>query len=115
VPAQFAPFFVMKWNMIIQGVFLWATGPFLAHLITPNLQEQASIWCFFSIAQIGFMIIVIRDQLIMKWGRNAKTDVNLQWRLQGWFDIRVVHTKNGKVEEFTNTLRALDANHKKAQ
>ena len=23
---MFAPFFVLKWNMIIQGLFLWATG-----------------------------------------------------------------------------------------
>jgi hypothetical protein len=53
---MFAPFFVMKKNMVIQGIFLWLAGPFLASYITPNLMEQASIWCFFSIAQIGIMV-----------------------------------------------------------
>jgi len=67
---MFGPFFIMKWNMVIQGIFLWAAGPLLASFITPNLQEQASIWCFFSISQIGFMLYVIREQLILGWGRN---------------------------------------------
>lgn len=53
---MFGPFFVMKRNMIIQGIFLWAAGPYLASWITPNLMEQASIWCFFSIAQITIMV-----------------------------------------------------------
>lgn len=63
---MFAPFFVMfeKFNrgalmMFLQGAFLWALGPGLAAWFTPNLQEQASIWCFFSIAQIFVMIVVI--------------------------------------------------------
>jgi len=68
---MFAPFFVMKKNMIIQGVFLWLAGPFAASLITPNLQEQASIWCFFSIAQIGIMLYIIRESLILNWGRSS--------------------------------------------
>jgi len=68
---MFAPFFVMKKNMIIQGIFLWAAGPFLASFISPNLQEQASIWCFFSIAQIGIMLFIIREQLLLSWGRNT--------------------------------------------
>jgi len=52
---MFAPFFALyeKKGMIIQGIFLWATGPMLASFITDNLMEQASIWCFFSIAQIS--------------------------------------------------------------
>eukprot|EP01104_Vermistella_antarctica_P006776 TRINITY_DN17480_c0_g1_i1.p1 TRINITY_DN17480_c0_g1~~TRINITY_DN17480_c0_g1_i1.p1 ORF type:complete len:281 (-),score=86.45 TRINITY_DN17480_c0_g1_i1:15-836(-) len=69
---MFGPFFVMKKNMWIQGIFLWATGPFLASYITPNLQEQASIWCFFSIAQIGIMLFLIREQLLLTWGRDKK-------------------------------------------
>lgn len=69
---MFAPFFVIKENMMIQGFFLWLTGPFLAAYITPNLMEQASIWCFFSIGQIGFMLYIIRDVLILHWGRAAK-------------------------------------------
>eukprot|EP00041_Stephanoeca_diplocostata_P028457 m.807710 g.807710 ORF g.807710 m.807710 type:complete len:310 (-) comp23380_c0_seq1:2352-3281(-) len=66
---MFAPFFVVKSNMLVQGFFLWMTGPYLAAYITDNLMEQASIWCFFSIAQIGFMLYVIRDVLILHWGR----------------------------------------------
>ena len=34
-----------------QGSFLLLTGPVMAAAITPNLMEQASIWCFFSIMQ----------------------------------------------------------------
>lgn len=41
---MFAPFFVIKPNMVIQGFFLWLSGPYLAAYITDNLQEQASIW-----------------------------------------------------------------------
>ena len=37
---MFAPFFVMKSNMIIQGFFLWLAGPYLAAWISPNLMEQ---------------------------------------------------------------------------
>merc|ERR1711916_153546 len=79
---MFAPFFVLKWDranslkeylfrgMAIQGFFLWLAGPYLASWITPNLQEQASIWCFFSIAQITIMLFIIREQLILGWGRD---------------------------------------------
>ncbi len=31
-------------GMVIQGVFLFVFGPYLASLISPNLMEQASIW-----------------------------------------------------------------------
>jgi len=64
---MFGPFFILKKSMIIQGVFLWCLGPMLASYITSNLMEQASIWCFFSIAQIAIMLFLIRDQLILKW------------------------------------------------
>lgn len=52
---MFAPFFALyeKRGMVVQGIFLFVAGPFLASLISPNLMEQASIWCFFSIAQIA--------------------------------------------------------------
>merc|ERR1712110_198829 len=73
---MFGPFFVMKRNMIIQGSFLWAAGPFLASWITPNLMEQASIWCFFSIAQIAIMLFIIRDQLILSFGKSSSGDKN---------------------------------------
>ncbi len=69
---MFAPFFALyeKKGMVIQGIFLFVFGPYLAGLITPNLMEQASIWCFFSIAQISIMLFCIRESLIINWGRN---------------------------------------------
>jgi len=68
---MFAPFFILKKNMIIQGFFLWLTGPYLASWISPNLQEQASVWCFMSIAQISIMLILIREYLLLAWGREG--------------------------------------------
>jgi hypothetical protein len=70
---MFAPFFAMyeKKGMVIQGIFLFCTGPGLAAFITPNLMEQASIWCFFSIAQICTMLFLIRETLIVHWGRDT--------------------------------------------
>lgn len=70
---MFAPFFALyeKRGMVIQGVFLFMCGPFMAGLITPNLMEQASVWCFFSIAQIAIMLFFIRETLIINWGREG--------------------------------------------
>jgi len=70
---MFAPFFALyeKKGMIVQGVFLFVFGPYIAGLITPNLMEQASIWCFFSIAQIAIMLFCIRETLIINWGRDG--------------------------------------------
>lgn len=70
---MFAPFFALyeKKGMIIQGLFLFLTGPYMAGWITSNLMEQASIWCFFSIAQIGVMLFCIRETLIINWGKNS--------------------------------------------
>jgi hypothetical protein len=70
---MFAPFFALheKKGMVIQGIFLFVFGPYLAGLITPNLMEQASIWCFFSIAQIAVMLFCIRETLIAHWGREG--------------------------------------------
>jgi hypothetical protein len=69
---MFAPFFALyeKKGMVIQGLFLFLFGPVLASLISSNLQEQASIWCFFSIAQISIMLFLIRETLIIHWGKN---------------------------------------------
>jgi len=69
---MFAPFFAMyeKRGMMLQGLVLYLTGPVAAALITSNLMEQASIWCFFSIAQICIMLFLIRETLIVNWGRN---------------------------------------------
>eukprot|EP00349_Pseudokeronopsis_sp_Brazil_P006888 CAMPEP_0202971078 /NCGR_PEP_ID=MMETSP1396-20130829/23249_1 /ASSEMBLY_ACC=CAM_ASM_000872 /TAXON_ID= /ORGANISM="Pseudokeronopsis sp., Strain Brazil" /LENGTH=171 /DNA_ID=CAMNT_0049700069 /DNA_START=453 /DNA_END=968 /DNA_ORIENTATION=- len=68
---MFAPFFVLyeKKGMIIQGLFLFITGPMMAAYISDNLMEQASIWCFFSIAQISIMLFLIRETLIIHWGK----------------------------------------------
>jgi hypothetical protein len=58
---MFAPFLAMweKRGMLIQGTFLLLTGPVMAAAITPNLMEQASIWCFFSIMQARYIYIYI--------------------------------------------------------
>eukprot|EP01031_Cornospumella_fuschlensis_P036368 gene36368-44116_t len=68
---MFAPFFALyeKKGMILQGVFLFVFGPVMAAFISDNLMEQASIWCFFSIAQISIMLFLIRETLIINWGR----------------------------------------------
>jgi hypothetical protein len=68
---MYAPFFALweKRGMIVQGLFLLLTGPVMAAAITPNLMEQASIWCFFSIAQIATMLFLIRETLVLNWGR----------------------------------------------
>lgn len=68
---MYAPFFALyeKKGMIVQGLFLLLTGPVTAAAITPNLMEQASIWCFFSIAQICTMLFLIRETLVANWGR----------------------------------------------
>jgi len=70
---MFAPFFALyeKKGMVIQGIFLFVFGPYLAGLISPNLMEQASIWCFFSIGQIAIMLFFIRETLIINWGRGG--------------------------------------------
>jgi hypothetical protein len=79
---MFAPFFVLyeKKGMILQGLFLFIFGPVTASLISNNLMEQASIWCFFSIAQISVMLFLIRETLIINWGRGnisvLKADAN---------------------------------------
>jgi len=70
---MFAPFFALyeKKGMVIQGCFLFIFGPYMASWISPNLMEQASIWCFFSIAQIAIMLFFIRETLIINWGRSG--------------------------------------------
>ena len=37
---MFMPFFVIKSTMVLPGIFLWLTGPFLAAYISENLFEQ---------------------------------------------------------------------------
>ena len=68
---MYAPFLALyeKRGMLVQGGFLLLTGPVMAAAITPNLMEQASIWCFFSISQIIAMLFLIRETLVLNWGR----------------------------------------------
>jgi hypothetical protein len=68
---MFAPFLALydKKGMIRQGVFLFLFGPVMASLISDNLMEQASIWCFFSLAQICVVLFLIREKLIVNWGK----------------------------------------------
>merc|ERR1712086_977350 len=56
---MFVPFCVVKPGFLAPGFFLWLTGPYMAAWITPNLMEQASIWCFSSISQIGLMLFAV--------------------------------------------------------
>jgi hypothetical protein len=60
---MFAPFFALweKKGMWLQGMVLFFTGPVLAGFISPNLMEQASIWCFFSIAQVLFNMTGLKN------------------------------------------------------
>jgi hypothetical protein len=74
---MFAPFFAMyeKRGMVLQGIVLYVTGPLAASYISKNLMEQASIWCFFSIAQISIMLFLIREVLIVNWGREGQVSL----------------------------------------
>ncbi len=42
-----------------KGLLLIITGPYLSSLITSDLKEQASIWCFFSLSQ--FIILILSN------------------------------------------------------
>jgi len=55
---MFAPYIATKqW---LPGLILFLTGPFLSTFITSNLQEQAAIWCFFSICQVCLAVLTFR-------------------------------------------------------
>ena len=67
---MFAPFLVTPGiQSKLFGLFLFCTGPAMAAFISENLNEQASIWCFFSIAQITCMFIGV---LAMGSDKDAK-------------------------------------------
>jgi hypothetical protein len=78
---MFIPYFAMwTWDMWINGFILLTTGPLLSKLITNNLYEQASIWCFMSIGQVLLAIFMLRFQLKTPkkdlWTAQDKTGVN---------------------------------------
>ncbi|MES1910323.1 MAG: hypothetical protein MHM6MM_002935 [Cercozoa sp. M6MM] len=69
---MFVPFFVTGVKSLwVQGALLCLGGPFLSTIVTDNLYEQASIWCFFSILQITLAVFVSKFALPHKvWARN---------------------------------------------
>lgn len=68
---MFAPFWLTKGIQAkLFGTFLFLSGPVLSTFITPNLNEQASIWCFLSIAQISMMTLGVL--LISRGGGTKK-------------------------------------------
>jgi hypothetical protein len=105
---MFAPFFALyeKKGMVIQGLFLFIFGPYLASWITPNLMEQASIWCFFSIAQIAIMLFFIRETLIINWGRDGPHQ-----SLVAGKKVQPTNGKNGKNTEHTNGKNGKNTEH----
>jgi len=110
---MFAPFFALyeKKGMVIQGVFLFVFGPYLAGWITPNLMEQASIWCFFSIAQIAFMLFLIRETLIINWGKSGPH----QSLISGKSGANGVTNGNGVEKNGKTNGNGVHTNGKKAQ
>ena len=68
---MFAPFVTLSgWTsivskgMIVHGIICYMTGPFFASMLSDNLQEQASIWCLFSIAQLMITVFRVRGTLL---------------------------------------------------
>jgi hypothetical protein len=64
VPSTNIHFFLMfipmatcyeKKALLVAMACLYVSGPLLASFITPNLMEQASIWCFLSMFQCSFI------------------------------------------------------------
>jgi hypothetical protein len=66
----FAPYFALpSWGVdgIVHALILFLTGPFAAMLISSDPQEQGSIWCFFSVAQIAIPVFRTRKILLKEW------------------------------------------------
>eukprot|EP00981_Chlorochromonas_danica_P011749 scaffold4247_cov174-Ochromonas_danica.AAC.10 len=63
----FAPFIIMieQRGMLVQGLLLFATGPFAAMMLSDNLMEQAALWGAFSMLQILFLLIIVRECLLV--------------------------------------------------
>jgi hypothetical protein len=72
---MFAPYIALGREMWLHGFILFATGPLLSSIITPNLYEQASIWCFFSIGQVCLAVFMLYTSLRKtKWPYKANQD-----------------------------------------
>jgi len=70
---MFLPFFTLDHGSFgknagtrVAGALLFLTGPALADWITPNRQEAASIWCFFSILQVVGLICIMIPQMVAR-------------------------------------------------
>jgi len=79
---MFAPYIIMGPEMWLHGLILFATGPLLSSYITPNLYEQASIWCFFSIGQVTLATLMLRRGLnhpkVNKWKAEDRKSLEQQ-------------------------------------
>lgn len=78
---MFVPFFVLDMGSLaknainwIAGVLLFLTGPVLADYLTPNKQEAASIWCFFSICQVVGLVAMTVVKFMMRGEWYAGSD-----------------------------------------
>lgn len=63
---MFIPFFVMDHGSFsanvsnwISGLLLFISGPVVGDMLGGGPQESASIWCFFSICQISFLVVLL--------------------------------------------------------
>ena len=108
VPGAFLHAFLMFGPMIARaqnlfdvtiGTVFFVTGPVLAAYLTSSLNEQASIWCFFSLVQcflacisVAFEKVVPADQTISHPGSLGEDPLEY---------IMVVH-KNGHANGHTN-------------
>jgi len=74
------------WSELIVGATFFGTGPALAAYLTDSLNEQASVWCFYSMYQCLFAFIAlllekeepVRPVLAHK-GDLGETPLEFQW------------------------------------
>lgn len=50
----------------VLAVILFLTGPYLSTKISPSVNEQPAIWCFYSVIQTVLFAIVIRYKELYK-------------------------------------------------
>jgi len=58
----FFPYLVMfKYPFLQFTAFcFWVTGPYLSKNLTPSVNEQPAIWCFYSVIQVGLYAFSVR-------------------------------------------------------
>lgn len=64
----FAPYFVMFKRPLVQvaALLLCISGPIMAQKVTPSVNEQPAIWCFFSVVQQILFTITVRSKKLYK-------------------------------------------------